>query len=317
MRNKFHILVAFGLIELVFIVEAEKRIYSGDSTPYRTLPFYSPCTFPVPSSGDGIQTRENHRVCNVRKSMNFLCDLHFQLAQQNVNPIVRAYDAHRSLFEENGKPLLEIVLVKQLAAPSARHVNEIDSDDIEFGCLFRTPSLYVSREIIQKLAHSSKTFTKVYTAALFQRWFSKDECVRPKIMALVVLDGILSDPRKLTSVNIYTDNPEFALLISNIQLEAANALLQGVPLVAALTDLVELLAYALRDFNSSTTSTSPTHWRGHKVPLWAWELASVSVVLVVVALFIEWYLVRRSVAVKRSMPGLQVDAVRSKTHLIF
>lgn len=55
----------------------------------------------------------------------------------------------------------------------------------------------------------------------------------------------------------------------------------------------------------------------HVIPLWAWELASASLVLVVLALAVEWYIVRRKNASKRSAPGIPMDSVRSKTHLIF
>ncbi|KAI1724533.1 hypothetical protein Ddc_05775 [Ditylenchus destructor] len=46
--------------------------------------------------------------------------------------------------------------------------------------------------------------------AIFKRWFPvENPCTRPRIMILIVLDGILMDTRKLTSVNIYTENRHF------------------------------------------------------------------------------------------------------------
>ncbi|KAI6243992.1 hypothetical protein M3Y99_00067600 [Aphelenchoides fujianensis] len=310
--------VALGLLLATFGVRSdEMRSYSGDYTQHRTLPFFSPCTFPVQASNDTLQTRESRRVCNFRRSLPFVCDLHFLLSQQNVQPLARAYETHRSVFEdEHGRSLLQIVLVRQLAAPSPRHVALIDAEDVEFGCLFRTPSLFVTREIIEKLAHSYKTFTKTYTAALFNRWFPPDEnCKRPRMLALVVLDGLLTDPRKLTSVNIHTDSAEFALLTANIQLEAANALLQGSPPSNEHSSADRTVFQELH-WKDNATLVAP-HWRRHGgIPMWACELAAISVLLVIVALIVEWYIVRRSVAVKRSAPQ-QETAIRSKTHLIF
>jgi hypothetical protein len=104
---------------------------------------------------------------------------------------------------------------------------------------------------------------QVYTMALFERWFPTDPiCKNPRVLGLVVLDGLLSDARKLVSVNLHTgkdtrcdnfkveilDDKRFSPFISNIQLESANAILQGMPLVDAIADLVDQVGYAYREF---------------------------------------------------------------------
>jgi len=278
-----------------------------------TFPFFTPCNFPVPTSSDPAQRRQNTKVCNVRHRVEFVCDLHFQLVQHNVQPIARAYEKHRRLFEEDDHRLrFGVLVVKQLAAPLfTKYVTE---ENPEFECLFRTDCLRVTPELLDKFVHSSRTFTKVYTMALFARWFQprRELCAQPRVLALVVVDGLLADTRKLTSVNIYTDDRKFNSIVANVQLETTNALLQGVPLVEALADLVDQVGHAFRDYHAQRLRP-----RRRTVPVWAWTLAAVSVAVSVLALCLEWYVVRRRNAVKRSIPGLKVDPVRSKTHLIF
>ena len=82
----------------------------------------------------------------------------------------------------------------------------------------------------------------------------------------------------------------------------------------AIGGLVEQLGFAFREFY--VTGGQP---RRHIIPLWAWELTVVSVALVVFGLLVEWYIRdgRRKIGSKRSIPGLPVDSVRSKTHMIF
>ncbi|KAI6191652.1 hypothetical protein M3Y97_00251200 [Aphelenchoides bicaudatus] len=253
----------------------------------RPLHFYSPCTFPVSFSNNPIQNREHYRVCGKKRHLSFVCDLHFQLHQQNVFAITKAFEKHRVVLEQDQRPRFEILVVKWLAVPDS--ISALTEDNAD-----------------------SKTFTKIYTTALFERWFPTDQlCKNPRVLALVVLDGMLADTRKLISVNLHTDDRRFLPFISNIQLESANALLQGMPLVDALADLVDQVGFAFREFYATQAQI-----RRHIVPLWAWELAVVSVILVVVALGIEWYIVRRSLAVKRSIAGPQTEAVR-RTHLIF
>lgn len=146
----------------------------------RSLPFYSPCTFPVASSGNPIQNREHYKICGKKRHLNFICDLHFQLNQQSVFAITKAFEKHRVVLEgQDGKPRFEIIIgligclensyytisVKYLASPvSSSFVNE---DNSEFGCLFRTPCLHVTPEIVDKFVHNSKTFTKV---SLISTW---------------------------------------------------------------------------------------------------------------------------------------------------
>lgn len=85
----------------------------------------------------------------------------------------------------------------------------------------------------------------------------------------------------------------------------------GMNTVDAIADLIDQIGFAFRDYYIQEGNL-----RRHTIPIWAWELAIVSMSLVVIALVIEWYIVRRTLAVKRSLPGLQVDAVKGRTHLL-
>ncbi|CAD5235765.1 unnamed protein product [Bursaphelenchus xylophilus] len=275
-----------------------------------TVPFFGPCQFPSPNSNQPDQLKEYLNVCNIRQHLKFICDLHYQFNQMNVYPIVKAFETHKSVLQTNGKHNLGILLVRQLAQPvSPDYVTE---ESAEFGCLFHAPCQPMTPELVQKYVFTTKTFTKVFTTALFGRWFPSAYCPQPKALVVIVTDGILGDTRKLTSVNVYTDNPRFSPFIMNIQLETANTLLQGVPVVDAIAETIDQLGFAFREYYA--TQGEP---RRHVIPMWAWEIATVSVVLVVFALAVEWYIVRRKIASKRSISGVKVDAVRSKTHLIF
>lgn len=110
----------------------------------------------------------------------------------------------------------------------------------------------------------------------------------------------------------FSDDHLLNPFITNIALESTNSIFQGVPLPEVLADLLDQLGYAFRDYHA--TKGRP---RRHPIPLWAWIVSGVSVSLVVVALLVEWYIVRRKLASKRSIPGLPTDAVRSKTHMMF
>ncbi|CAD5228366.1 unnamed protein product [Bursaphelenchus okinawaensis] len=274
------------------------------------IPSYGPCQLPSPNSDRPEQLKEYLEVCNVRSHLEFMCDLHHQLNQLSVYAIAKAVETHKSVLQTNGKHNLGILLVRQLAQPTM--LDAVTEKSELFGCLFHTPCQPMTPELVHKFVSTSKTFTKIFTQALFTRWFPSPFCPQPKVLMVVVMDGIIGDPRKLTSVNVYTDDPRFNPYIVNIQLEAANSLLQGVPLVEALADTIDQIGLAFREYY--TNQGEP---RRHVIPMWAWELATISVILVVLALGIEWYIVRRKIASNRSSAGLKVDAVRSKTHLIF
>lgn len=38
------------------------------------------------------------------------------------------------------------------------------------------------------------------------RWFPAEKCAQPRVLALVVVDGLVSDPRKLTNVVLHSGN---------------------------------------------------------------------------------------------------------------
>ena len=114
----------------------------------------------------------------------------------------------------------------------------------------------------------------------------------------------------------FADNRRLTPYISNIQLESTNALLQGVPLPEVVSDLIDQLDRALREFHA--TRGVP---RQFPVPTWAWVISALSLVAVSAALVAEWLIVRRSVIKKRltrgDPPPPTGDSTRSQTHMMF
>ncbi|VDK28804.1 unnamed protein product [Gongylonema pulchrum] len=100
--------------------------------------------------------------------------------------------------------------------------------------------------------------------------------------------------------------------IMMIILMAVNEMLvSGWPLHAVIADLIEQLGYTVRDFYMLDGGV-----RLHMVPSWAIHVFIVCAVLLLLAVFMEWYVVRRKL-VKRSINGMQPNFGKSKTHIIF
>uniref|UniRef100_A0A914D000 Uncharacterized protein n=1 Tax=Acrobeloides nanus TaxID=290746 RepID=A0A914D000_9BILA len=270
-------------------------------------PFYSPCKFPVPS-----MEVEHRQVCNINRHLPFLCDLHGQLGRghNGLYNAIQSYAKHKPVLQENGTNQIGILLVRQLASPITTSV--LTPDNEEFGCIFQQPCAIMSPEKIDKFVNNFRTFTKIYTSALHMRWFPHEKCLRSRVLALVVVDGLISDPRKLTTVVLYSDDARMNPFVSNIQLESTNAILQGVPLEEVIADLIDQIGYAYRDFYSNKGVP-----RTYSIPLWAWEIAGFSVSMVLLALLVEWVIVRRKINVRRSIAGLPISTIKSKTHMMF
>uniref|UniRef100_A0A915C0Q3 Uncharacterized protein n=1 Tax=Parascaris univalens TaxID=6257 RepID=A0A915C0Q3_PARUN len=172
---------------------------------------------------------------------------------------------------------------------------------------------------VEKFVSSAKMFTKtsvikIYASTLYERWFAEasENCNQANILALIILDGLVNDVRKLPYVRIHTGEVRLLSVLSNIQMESTNAILQGWPLHMVVADLVEQLGYALREFYALNGGT-----RVHLIPTWAIQVFALCAVLVIVALLVEWYIVRRKLNVNRSMSAIQLHNGKSKTHLMF
>ncbi|KHN73523.1 hypothetical protein Tcan_11721 [Toxocara canis] len=285
---------------------AEFVVVLGTQTPYP--PFFTPCTFPSPIH----QPIQFHSLCTVFPRVPFLCDLHQQLSHSGSAAITHAFNKHKAVFSTNSSISLGIVIVRQLAPPP--NVDVVYRNRNEYGCLFEDECTRMDVERVQKFVSSAKMFTKIYASTLYERWFaeSHDNCNQANILALIILDGLVNDVRKLPYVKIHTGEARLLTVLSNIQMESTNAILQGWPLHMVVADLVEQLGYALREFYALNGGV-----RVHLIPPWAVQVFILCAVLVVVALLVEWYIVRRKLAVKRSISGIQLNAAKSKTHLMF
>ncbi|KAK6061808.1 hypothetical protein COOONC_00521, partial [Cooperia oncophora] len=85
----------------------------------------------------------------------------------------------------------------------------------------------------------------------------------------------------------------------------------GWPLQKAVEDLVDDIGHALRELHELKGEP-----RDHSVPRWARHAFLICFTLVVLALIIEWYIVRRKLGVQKS-GQIKISAGKSKTHLMF
>uniref|UniRef100_A0A1I7YQJ9 Genome assembly, chromosome: II n=1 Tax=Steinernema glaseri TaxID=37863 RepID=A0A1I7YQJ9_9BILA len=271
-------------------------------------PYFTPCTFPSP-----LYFPEAYKAsCTLFPNLPFICDLHQQLSQSGSSVVLDAFLRHRDLFFVNNSYTLGVVLVKSLQSPPS--VDQVFGRP-EYQCLFDDNCLRMDAERVENFVQSVRTFTKVYVSVLYDRWFVSDvarpQCQSPNILALIVLDGLLNDPRKLSSVTLHSGEDRLTAMLLNIQQESTNAILQGWPLHQVIGDLVDQLGSKLRDFHR----TGLAH-KAH-IPRWAYHLGLGCLLLLLASVLAEWYIVRRKLAVKKSPPGVKLTGARSKTHLMF
>lgn len=293
------------LFSVVVIVVSELKLIACMQTLHP--PFFTPCTFPSPKE-DYFQFR---RACTrpfASPPVPFLCDAHQQLEYAEILSILNEFQKHKAFLTYNGTDSLGIVVVRQLAQPLNTNVVYYDK---EYSCLFTDECNKMDKEMVEKFVTNTRIFLKIYTSTLFNRWFPVHEC--PNVLALIVLEGIVSsDPRKVSTVNLHTDDVRLSQALMNIQMESTNAILQGLPLHEVLTDLIRQLGNALRDFYLLRGRS-----REYFVPSWAWYMFGSCAILVMLALLVEWYIVRRKLVVKRSPSGIVLHVTKSKTHLMF
>uniref|UniRef100_A0A7E4ZXB7 Uncharacterized protein n=1 Tax=Panagrellus redivivus TaxID=6233 RepID=A0A7E4ZXB7_PANRE len=280
-------------------------LLDGCGAIVQQLPILSSCQFPVPGNREFF-----NRMCRPYTQLPFMCDIHGQLEPRVVPLVAEVYARHRAAFKtDNGTDLFGIALVRQLSQPSSTLFVTPESD--EFKCIFAPPCHGINNDQVERFVDNFKYFTKVYTSVLFRRWFPEITCPRPRILALVLTEGVINDPRKLTTVVIYTQEAKLRPFLANIQFEITNSLLHGNPLHEALADLINQIGYAVREYYA--TNGTPRH---HGIPLWAFQLTAVSVALVIVAMIVEWCIVRRKLLSNRNHTAFPIGG-RSKTHLIF
>uniref|UniRef100_A0A0N4ZE40 Uncharacterized protein n=1 Tax=Parastrongyloides trichosuri TaxID=131310 RepID=A0A0N4ZE40_PARTI len=289
-------------------------------------PFYPPCKFPTPEKSK----TEYFTQCVVSPQIPYICDLHKQISHSSVSEINDAYLKHENVFKkylsnDNKTSIISlgIIIVKQLLAPHTS--KQVYNNHDEYGCLFQDDcSPVMDAETVERFVNSYRVFTRIFSSAVYKRWFPRNEkdfssngndgCNMNNfnILVLVVLDGMVGDNRKLPSVTIHTDNTMLSSFLSNIQLETTNAINQNWPLHQVIADLVDQIGFAMRSFYKSNGKPLI-----HEIPPWAYRLSIFCIVMVIIALFIEWYIVRRKLAVKRNITGTKIESIKSKTHIMF
>ncbi|UMM40049.1 hypothetical protein L5515_016831 [Caenorhabditis briggsae] len=268
-------------------------------------PIFSPCNFPSP-----ITEPSFHRsVCYTIPRLPFVCDLHHQLAYTNVHGIEKAYNKYRSLFTNGNASTLAVIITKQLEQPAS--ANDVMKKS-EYACLFDNECDQIDGDMITGIVGNVRKFLKVYSWKVYERWFGASEsCSKTNLLALVVIDGVVNDARKIPYVRLHTGSPRLRVLLPNIQSEVNNALVQGWPLAKVIEDLVDDVGYALKEYYELNGEQ-----RDHSVPLWARNLFLICLALVVTALLVEWYVVRRKIGVQKS-GSIKIASGKSKTHLMF
>uniref|UniRef100_A0A1I7TC02 Recep_L_domain domain-containing protein n=1 Tax=Caenorhabditis tropicalis TaxID=1561998 RepID=A0A1I7TC02_9PELO len=230
--------------------------------------------------------RAKHRsVCYTVPRLPFVCDLHHQLAYTNVHGIEKAYHKYRSLFTNGNSSTLAVIITKQLEQPAS--ANDVMKKS-EYACLFDNECDQIDGDMITGIVGNVRKFLK-----------------------LVLVDGVVNDARKIPYVRLHTGSPRLRALLPNIQNEVNNALVQGWPLAKVIEDLVDDVGYALKEYYELNGEP-----RDHSVPLWARNLFLICLALVVAALLVEWYVVRRKIGVQKS-GSIKIASGKSKTHLMF
>uniref|UniRef100_A0A8R1TRQ9 Uncharacterized protein n=1 Tax=Onchocerca volvulus TaxID=6282 RepID=A0A8R1TRQ9_ONCVO len=283
-----------------------KFVIRAAHTPH--TPNFSPCTFPSPL----YQPLQFRSYCNLMPHLPFICDLHQQLSDSGSTVILEAFEKFKSVLVRNDSSLaLGILVVRQLAPPTSSSI--VYSNKHEYGCLFDDEYIHMNAEKIQQFVISARTFIKIYASILYKRWFLEDTIYnQPNILAIIILDGLVNDVRKLPYVKIYTDNFRLLSSMFNIQSECVNNILQGWPLHLVIADLIEQLGHSLREF-----CLLDGGFRSHIVPSWAIHIFIFCILLSFLAIFMEWYIVRRKTRYKRAITGIQLHVNKSKAHIIF
>uniref|UniRef100_A0A183BKM6 Transmembrane protein n=1 Tax=Globodera pallida TaxID=36090 RepID=A0A183BKM6_GLOPA len=333
--------------------EGQFALWSPPSVPTADL-FFSPCTFPLiyPFGRRGAQPKkekeqlahkrqhfrqpsrtgwvENDSLCHINRHIPFICDLHRALivTHRDALRLASVHRKHAAVLsdEASSSPNFVVLIVRQLAQPTSPLY--VTRNSSEFGCLFRLPCETMNAETVQKFVRSTKVFMRLYASVLFNRWSQhrraslgaaglpqngkKTFCRHPPMVLAI---GLITNPRRITSVTLHTDNQRLLPFLVNAQFECTNMLLQGNPLIDVLSDLTNRAGHAIRDFN--LTKGQP---RRHIVPEWAWRLTVVAIGLVLFALVAEWMVVRRARSRKMraiELGGIKAAIKKSKTHIIF
>ncbi|VDK84241.1 unnamed protein product [Onchocerca ochengi] len=232
-----------------------KFVIRAAHTPH--TPNFSPCTFPSPL----YQPLQFRSYCNLMPHLPFICDLHQQLSDSGSTVILEAFEKFKSVLVRNDSSLaLGILVVRQLAPPTSSSI--VYSNKHEYGCLFDDEYIHMNAEKIQQFVISARTFIKIYASTLYKRWFLEDTIYnQPNILAIIILDGLVNDVRKLPYVKIYT----------------------GWPLHLVIADLIEQLGHSLREF-----CLLDGGFRSHIVPSWAIHIFIFCILLSFLAIFMEW-----------------------------
>ncbi|EFO96455.1 hypothetical protein CRE_21560 [Caenorhabditis remanei] len=167
-----------------------------------------------------ITVLQHRSVCYTIPRLPFVCDLHHQLAYTNVHGIEKAYNNWLYLPAN----FSNLISAKQLEQPAS--ANEV-MKKTEYACLFDNECDQIDGDMITGIVGNVRKFLKIYSWKVYERWFGVSEsCSKTNLLALVVIDGVVNDARKIPYVRLHT----------------------GWPLAKVIEDLVDDVGYALKEY---------------------------------------------------------------------
>ncbi|CAJ0579077.1 unnamed protein product, partial [Mesorhabditis spiculigera] len=262
---------------------------------------------------------QHRHFCTRAPSLPFVCDLHETLTGLQLKGAEEAAHRYRESLYVRNNSALAVIVGKLLGVPSRNIEQPWRASDVyekeEMACLHTSQCL--TQDMINGFIVNSKAFLKIWVWKLYQRWFpnTSETCQSgdtPNVMILILIDGIANDARKIPYVKVYSENKALSNYLKNVEIEIFNSLVQNWEMPRVLEHLIDDLGYYMREFN-----LHGGEHKDHSVPEWARQLFILCAALVVFALIIEWYVVRRKLAIKKSASGIKITVGKSKTHMMF
>ncbi|KAI1716232.1 hypothetical protein DdX_07268 [Ditylenchus destructor] len=291
--------------------------YENPSTSI--MPLFSPCTFPIHPAAASQQIPnsemqfswqldtelEFNNMCHTHQHrFGFICDLHNQLNPRQLYPI-----SNSSLL---GSTCLVIFCHREKSRIRMHFQTSMHANDHGNGgkiCKeYKNIHKGICRSDIQAVVPYRKSLyntqdhdfdcagwdTNGHTKANIGEYLYREPTLHSVYYKYPVGNNELPTSRQQINFRL-------KLLSFNL----------GAPLGEVLADLIDQLGFALREYYK--TGGRP---RQHPIPRWALILTAVSCVVLILALAVEWLIVRKKLIRRRTHFGVVADSIR-KTHMMF
>ncbi|CAJ0959201.1 unnamed protein product, partial [Mesorhabditis belari] len=293
---KKHLLIPCILLIICLQVEGSQPV---------AQPSFTPCTFPTPLQHPLLF----RHYCERLPTLPFVCDLHDSLAGLQLKGAEDAAQKYHDSLYQGNQSTVAVIIARNIEQPW-RASDVYDKE--EMLCLLNGDCL--SSETVHGIINNPKTFLKVWTWKVYQRWFGMgcDNDQSMNVLILILIEGIANDARRIPYVKLYSGNYRLMSYLKNMEGEIYNSLVQNWELPRVMYHLVDDVGFHIREF-----AVLNGEFREHSVPQWARNVFLLCALLVIFALVTEWYIVRRKLAIKKSASGIKISVGKSKTHLMF